>query len=210
LAVCETQKKGYSLFAFLTYACSKTTALSILHSLIFQLAANDADLQTIVCHSSGEKFRSSVEEATSVFRALLYGSKQVYITIDGLDEVEPVARCRILKILLQMASEIGTLGLLVSCRPEADLTDLLKDNSATIRVNDLNFGGIEAYITQRKLVLYNEREFIPEAQNEMDALLAPLATKSEGLYVIPLGYTRSLFIKACSSTQRSSSTVFGF
>lgn len=180
-AVYEAQKKGCSLFAFLTFNSSGTSAISLLHSLIFQLAADDVELQSIVCHSNSERFRSSVEGATEIFRALLCGSGPVYIIIDGLDEVELVVRGRVLKILLQLSSEIDALNLLVSCRSEADLTALLQDHAAVIRVNDLNVSGIEAYIRQRKLALYGEREFFPEAESEMNTLLAPLAAKSEGL-----------------------------
>lgn len=194
IAVREAQKNGHSLFAFLAYTSSNnTSALSIIHSLIFQLAADDTDLQSVVCHSSGGNFRNSVEDATQVFQALLCICGPVYITIDGLDEVEPNVRCRILKILLQLSSEIEKLGLLVSCRPESDLADLLKNSPATVRVDDLNTGGIQAYITQRKKELYHEREFFPEAQNEMDALLAPLATKSKGSCMTLLENTCSLF-----------------
>jgi hypothetical protein len=179
----EAQGRGHSIFAFLSYTFSSSiSTLSILHSLIFQLTADDFNLQSIVCHSSGEDFRRNLEVVQVVFKALLSSAGPVYISIDGLDEIDGSTRCRFLTILLQLSTEIDTLRVMISCRPEADLTSLLSEKCSTVRVNERNGGGIQSYITQRTLSWYEERAFYLEARKEMEALLAPLATKSKGTY----------------------------
>ena len=183
IAVYEAQKNGHSLFAFLSYTiASSISTLSILHSLIFQLTTDNVDLQSIVTHSIGEDFRRDPEVAQGVFKTLLCSTGPVYITIDALDEIAVLTRCRILGILLQIATEIDTLRVMISCRPEADLTSLLSEKSFAIRVNEQNGGGVQSYISQRTSSWYEERAFYPEARKEMKALLAPLAEKSKGTY----------------------------
>ena len=183
IAVYEAQKVGHSLFAFLSYTISSSiSALSILHSLIFQLTTDNVDLQSIVAHSIGEDLRRDLDVAQGVFKTLLCSAGPVYISIDGLDEIAVVTRCRILGILLQFATEIDTLRVMISCRPEADLTSLLSEKCSTVRVNEQNGGGVQSYISQRTSSWYEERAFYPEARKEMKALLAPLAEKSKGKY----------------------------
>jgi hypothetical protein len=178
----EARKRGYSLFAFLTYTHSiNVSALSILHSLVFQLSADDPTLQSIVCQSGGENFRHNIEAAKSVFKTLSSSAGIIYITIDGLDEIESAPRCQILSILLQFSSELDGLHLLFSCRAEADIASLLKGKCLSIRINELNTEGIQAFITQRTFRWYNERDFLPEARKEIESLLAPLADKSKGM-----------------------------
>ncbi|KAH7077841.1 hypothetical protein BKA63DRAFT_509181 [Paraphoma chrysanthemicola] len=180
----EARKRGHSLFAFLTYThTTSVSALSILHSLVFQLSADDPDLQSILCQSSGENFRHDIDTAKSVFKAVSSIAGALYITIDGLDEIESAPRCQILSILLQFASEIDGLRLLVSCRAEADISLLLKGKGSNIRINELNIEGIQSFITQRAFRWYNERNFIPEAQKDIECLLEPLAGKSKGMFL---------------------------
>jgi hypothetical protein len=154
--------------------------MSILHSLIFQISADDPILQSIVCHSSGETFRHDMEAVKSVFKTVSSSTGALYITIDGLDEIDSAPRRQILSILLQFSSEIDDLRLLVSCRAEADITSTIKEKCSNIRINELNTEGIRAFVTQRTSKWYSERGFLPEAQKEMTSLLVPLANKSKG------------------------------
>ena len=182
----ETRKREHSLFAFLSYAYSEnTSALSILHSLVFQLSADDSILQAIVCQSSGEKFRHSTEVVKSIFKTLLLNSGTVYITIDGLDEIDGASRCQILTILLQLVSEVGDLRLLISCRAEPDIASILKLKCLIVRIHELNIGGIQSFVTQRTELWYTQREFYPEVEDEMKSLLAPLAHKAKGSTALP-------------------------
>lgn len=177
----EARKRAHSLFAFLTYTHSTNiSALSILHSLVFQLSADDPTLQSILCQSSGENFRHNIEATKSVFKTVASSAGILYITIDGLDEIEKAPRSKILEILLQFSSEIDGMRLLVSCRAEADITSTLKGKCSSIRINELNTEGIHAFITQHTSKWYNQRGFCLEARKEIGSLLAPLADKSKG------------------------------
>jgi hypothetical protein len=178
----EARNRGHSLFAFLSYNHStNVSAISILHSLVFQLSADDPTLQSIVCQSSGENFRHDIEAAESVFKTLSDGAGNVFVTIDGLDEIESFPRRQILKIMLRLSSEVDGLRLMVSCRAEFDISNLLKGNCSSIRIDELNTGGIQSFITQRTSEWYEERDFFPEARQEIENLLAPLAKKSKGM-----------------------------
>jgi hypothetical protein len=116
----------------------------------------------------------------SVFKTLASSAGTLYITIDGLDEIEAAPRCQILATLLQFSSEIDGLRLLVSCRAEADIASVLKGKCSSLRIDEFNTGGIRAFITQRTSKWYNERDFFPDAQQEIASLLAPLADKAKG------------------------------
>jgi hypothetical protein len=178
----EVRKRGHSLFAFLSYTHStNVSALSILHSLAFQLSADNPTLQYILCQSSGENFRHNVDTAKSVFKTLALSAGNLCITIDGLDEIEAAPRCQILAILLQFSSEVDGLRLMVSSRAEADIASVLKGKCSSIRINELNTEGILAFISQRTVKWYNERDFFPEARKDIACLLAPLADKSKGM-----------------------------
>jgi hypothetical protein len=181
LAVYEAQKRGHSLFAFLSYTSSSDTSiLSIMHSLIFQLAADDDNLQSIVCQSSGAEFRNNVEAAKKIFKTLLCCAGPVYIIIDGLDEIDASIRCRILALLFDLLPEFDEMRILISCRSEADLTNTLRERCTTIRIDELNHLGIQAYITQRSTDWYCNRAFPSDVRDEIKALLAPLASKAKG------------------------------
>ncbi|PVI01812.1 hypothetical protein DM02DRAFT_590626 [Periconia macrospinosa] len=180
----EVQSKGHSLFAFLSYkATNSISTMSLFHSLIFQLSADDSDLQSIVCNSSGAEFRRNPENVQSVFRTLLSSTGPVYVILDGLDEIDGSKRCRILQGMLQLSAEIDTLRVLISSRPEADLMSLMRDKCSEIRVDAFNVGGIQSYVSQRTSAWYKERQFSPEVRNEMETLLAPLVAKSKGMFL---------------------------
>jgi hypothetical protein len=56
---------------------------------------------------------------------------------------------------------------------------MIKDK-ATIRVDTRNGGSIQTFVTQRTQEWFQERNFLPEAQAEIQSLLAPLASNSKG------------------------------
>ncbi|KAH4040807.1 hypothetical protein HBI56_015270 [Parastagonospora nodorum] len=180
----EARKRAHSLFAFLTYTHSTNiSALSILHSLVFQLSADNPTLQSILCQSSGENFRHNIEAAKSVFKTVASSAGTLYITLDGLDEIEKAPRSKILESLLQFSSEIDGLRLLISCRAEGDITSTLKGKCSSIRIDEHNTEGIHTFITQHTSKWYNERDFCPEVRKEIGSLLAPLADKAKGMFL---------------------------
>ena len=156
------------------------SALSILHSLIFQLASDNEDLQDIICQAGGENLKSSLDAAANLLKTLLIGAGPTYIVIDGLDEIDEIERCRLLKRLLEMPETCHEAKILLSSRAEADIADLLKDQ-VTIRVDIRNAGSIQTFVNRRIEEWFGKCNFLPEAQGEIQRLLAPLASNAKGM-----------------------------
>lgn len=177
----ETRKVGKSLFAFLSYThASSTRALSIFHSLIFQLASEDDDLQTIVCESSREVLKTNVEVAANLFAKLLACAGMVYVVVDGLDEIKELERGLFLKHLLAIVQDAEYLRVCISSRPEADLKTYLVDKAETVRVDTQNAGSIQKFVNHQTQKWLYDRSASPAAADMIQRLLAPLAWKSKG------------------------------
>jgi len=177
----ETRKLGQSLFAFLSYThASNTSALSIFHSLIFQLASEDDDLQTVVCESSREKLKTNVEVAAKLFSDLLACAGLVYVVIDGLDEIKELERGLLLKHLLAVSRDAEDVRICISSRPEADLKTYLDEKADTVRVDTQNAGSIQKFVDHQTQKWLHDRNASPAAAAEVQRLLAPLAWKSKG------------------------------
>ena len=173
---------GRTIFAFLSYTLSSSTsALSILHSLIFQLASDDDDLQAVLCQSSRENLKSNINVATNLLTKLLNCAGSVYIVTDGVDEIDEIERGRLIKQLLDLSKNCDYTKILVSSRPEADITAILNGKAITIRVDNRNAGSIQAFVTRYIHKWFLDRGFLPEAQAEIEGLLAPLASNSKGI-----------------------------
>jgi hypothetical protein len=185
----KTQPLGRTVYAFLSYTQSEATAISILHSLMFQLAANDDDLQSVVGQSSREELRGNIDSATRLLTKLLACAGPAYIVIDGVDELEEVERGRLLQQLDALSGNSEDVKILFSSRPEADITRILAEKTAVIRIDQRNAGSIQAFLTWNTQRWYRERGFLPEAQSEIGGLLAPLAAKSKGNVQLELAMT---------------------
>ncbi|KAF2792115.1 NACHT domain protein [Melanomma pulvis-pyrius CBS 109.77] len=180
----KTRSLGHTLFAFLSYnLTSSTSALSIIHSLMFQLASTNDDLQAVLCQSSRENLKSNLSAATDILTTLLSCAGPVYITIDGVDEIDVVERSRLLRQILEMSKVCGETKFIISSRPEADITAILDGETATIRVDNRNSGSIQAFINLNTQKWFQQRDFLPEARAEIEGLLAPLASNSKGMFL---------------------------
>lgn len=180
-------RRGRALFAFLSYALrSSTTALSILHSLIFQLAPQADDLREVLCQSSQKNFKGNTDSAVELLTALLALAGPVYIIIDGLDEIGEDQRGKLLKQLLHLLETCENTRLLISSRPDADITKILQDKSANIRVDHRNSESIQIFMTEKLGQWFAERDFLPEAQAQIKELLAPLPAMSNGIRVVSI------------------------
>ena len=179
--ITEARRHGKTIYAFLSHAARKTTlALSILHSLVFQLASNDDTIQGSLVESTRENLKSSIEAATSLLTSLLYCTGAAYIIIDGLDEIAELERCQLIKQLMQVSISCKEAKILISSRPEFDISEALKDKATIIRVDHKNSGSIQTYVNQRKLIWFGQRHFLPEGRSQIERLLAPIAWKSKG------------------------------
>ena len=106
----RTQPLSLTLFAFLTYNDTSTTALSIFHSLIFQLASDSVALQMELRQSSHKNLRNSLEEATNLLQSLLECAGEVYVVIDGIGEIALLRLCAMTLILPVLVAVFGILS----------------------------------------------------------------------------------------------------
>lgn len=149
--------------------------------MIFQLASDDDNLEAVLCQSSRENLKSNISVATDLLVKLLNCAGPVYIVIDGVDEIDEIERGRLIKQLLDLSKNCDDIKILVSSRPEADITAIMNSKAITIHVDDRNAGSIQAFVTRHIHKWFLDRDFLPEAQAEIKGLLAPLASNSEGI-----------------------------
>ena len=148
--------------------------------MIFQLVSDNDDLQDVLCQSGGENLKSSVDAAANLLKTLLVCAGPTYIVIDGLDEIDETECCRLLKQLLEMPKTCHEVKIFMSSRAEADIADLL-ENQVSISVDTRNAGSIQTFVNRRIEEWFGKCNFLPEAQAEIQSLLAPLASNAKGM-----------------------------
>ncbi|KAI0399414.1 nacht domain-containing protein [Xylaria palmicola] len=170
-------------FAFLTYQEVKTSALSTIHSLIFQLAARNEDLMAIVCESMCERLTSDLSIAGDLLISLVHYAGPVYLVVDGVDEISRMERGRLVTELIRLTKTSERLRIIFSTRPEADITRLLEDTAVIINVHDENEGNIKNYIGQRTEYIFKIRGVYPRAQVVIKQLLEPVVDRAKGMFL---------------------------
>ncbi|ERF71684.1 hypothetical protein EPUS_08997 [Endocarpon pusillum Z07020] len=181
--ISKAKTTGRAIFAFLSHVFSSTSALSILHSLIFQLASDDDDLQAALCQSSRADLKNSITVAVSLLTTLLKCAGPVYIIIDGGDEIHEIERGRLFRQLLELSKNCEETKILISCRPEADIIAILGSASTSIRVDNRNAGSIQAFITRQSQRWFETRNFLSKERAEIEGLLAPIAANAKGMFL---------------------------
>ena len=175
----EVQTAGRAIFAFLSFS-SSTSALSILHSLIFQLVSDNDDLQAALSQSSRENLRHSIDIAVSLLTTLLNCAGPVYIIIDGVDETDEIERERLLRELLGLSKNCQETKILVSSRIEADIKKKLDSTTVSIRVDYCNAGNIQAFVNSESERLFEIWSFLQDERADIERLLAPVAANAKG------------------------------
>lgn len=117
----------------------------------------------------------------SLLTTLIGCAGPVYIVVDGVDEIDDIERGRLLNRLLDLSKDCEETKILISSRPEEDITRILNSRSAIIRVDNRNAGSIQAFVTRRTQEWFLDRDFLPEARAEIEGLLAPLASNAKGM-----------------------------
>ncbi|ETS84159.1 hypothetical protein PFICI_02184 [Pestalotiopsis fici W106-1] len=181
----KTRTLGRVAFAFVSYTASETTsALSIIHSLIFQVVADDPDLQTILCESSRENFEDSHDAALEIWNSILLAcSGPVYVIIDGLDEIDELHRDEFTEDILKSLEACDNLMVCLSSRPESDLQNLLGRKSANIRVNERNTESIAQFVHYWTKDWFRRCGIYDESRKHIEGWLAPLAIKAKGMFL---------------------------
>ncbi|SPO07054.1 uncharacterized protein DNG_09748 [Cephalotrichum gorgonifer] len=183
--VAKAKEKGRTIYAFPSHVHSNTTAKSVIHSLLFQLASDDVDLQAIITDSNKRDLKSDMAVAKEVLKSALQFAGGAFIVVDGLDEVEKVERQQLLQSLMDILNACGELGLriCIASRPEDDIAKILRRRGATIRVDGNNSLGIQTYINKRYEEWMNNTDFLDEGKKEIKAFLYPLVTKAKGMFL---------------------------
>ncbi|PMD44746.1 hypothetical protein L207DRAFT_552817 [Hyaloscypha variabilis F] len=176
--------KGRTLFAFLSYKFSSSiSALSIIHSLIFQLTSDDDDLQAILCQYASKELRRELKRAVELLTILLTTTGPVFIVIDGIDEIDEIERRRLLQHLLELSNDCDNVKVLVCSRIEDDIDAILRGKAVKIRIDDRNAGSIQAFVSRQVQEWFLSRDFLSEARTEIQGLLAPLSSKANGMFL---------------------------
>ncbi|KAI0115612.1 hypothetical protein GGR51DRAFT_503565 [Nemania sp. FL0031] len=170
-------------FAFLTYQEARTSALSAIHSLIFQLIGNDEDLMAVACESMCDSLKSNLTTAGDLLTSLIRCAGPMYIILDGVDEISGIERFQLVTELLRLSKTDATLRIIFSARPEADLVRLLDGTAVVINVHEQNERNIQNYIDQRAEHIFHARNVFPTARSVIIQLLKPLAHRAKGMFL---------------------------
>jgi len=169
-------------FAFLTYRETKVTALSTMHSLVFQLAEKDDDAMAIICESMANSSSNNLTAVGDLLSSLANYTAPSYIVIDGVDEIREGERDRLVSELLRQVAVCKRLRLILSSRPEADLIRLLRKKTV-IHIHDRNEDSIKNYVENRCQSFFSERRVLPAIRTEILKLLSPLPSRAKGMFL---------------------------
>ncbi|KAI0101764.1 hypothetical protein GGR51DRAFT_563230 [Nemania sp. FL0031] len=187
------------LFVFLTH--DNQTAggvIQVMHSLIFQASKDNPDLMPLVygyvksdqqTMPNNNKFESNRDFVKELLIKVLDICKQVFIVVDGLDELEERPRRSLLETLLQIVEESKVVRLLISSREERDVMKQLEGRAVSLRADHNNAEDIQLYAdSELRIWLEDLRDL--EADDAMFAMakksVASIVQASEGMIL----YTR--------------------
>ncbi|CAI4215913.1 unnamed protein product [Parascedosporium putredinis] len=162
------KEAGPTLFAFPRHDQMSTTDISILHSLLFQLASYDSELPRALIDTSKHDLKTKPEISAELLSEGLKRVGGAYIVVDGLDEMEEFSRKKLLLHFLQMADACSDLPLRLffSSRAEDDINATLSARASIISAHANNAVAIQCYVNYR-----------------IKALLASLANKAKGMFL---------------------------
>ncbi|RSL54227.1 hypothetical protein CEP54_010009 [Fusarium duplospermum] len=186
LAACvvkESMLLGHTLFVFLSHEHQDTSAMSVLHSLIFQLARKDPKLMDMVRYTDRDILEFDLSSAVKLFTNLAQGAGPVRIIIDGLDEIDETERVRLLHQMLKISIDCDEARILIASRPEADITSLLEKPSKSIRVDAQNTPSIHAFVMSRFGNWLQSHSLSPEDETEIRGLMGALAGQAKGMFL---------------------------
>ncbi|KAK2478801.1 hypothetical protein H9L39_08175 [Fusarium oxysporum f. sp. albedinis] len=173
----------HTVFAFLTYLDSHISALSILHSLIFQLPSTSLSFKTMLCQSDLQHLGNDFKVAATLFQTLIQSAGVVRVIIDGLDEIEPAQHSRLIKELVKLSGECEECHILLTSRAESDISGDLDGKTIDIQVDKNNAGSIQVFISQTMGEWFKERDFVPDVQDQLQGWAAPLAFRAKGMFL---------------------------
>lgn len=148
---------GPTAFAFLDHkSSSSTSALTIVHSLIFQLASQNDNLQDVIRQSARQQLKSILNVAVKVLRSILHCVGRAFVIIDGVDEIDEIERNRLLNSFLELSRDCHETRIFVSSRQDALILRLLQDRARSIRVDQKNTERIQNIVQYSEDGIYTD------------------------------------------------------
>lgn len=180
-----TGRGDSTVFAFLKYQSRESiSTLQLLHSFIWQMALDNEHLQSPLVSAHKREYRrlnSDLNFVKEMFCQLLDLMPTVFIVIDGLDEILQSERLQLLRTMSELLQMKSNMKLLISSRPEDDISKIILKEAQPIRVHDCNKHDIQAYVNRRASSLVSDASFAePDFAQEISNLMEPIAAKSEG------------------------------
>lgn len=183
------------VFAFLKYQSRESiSTLQLLHSFIWQMALDNEQLQGALISAYKREYRrlsSDLDFVKEIFCHFLDSMSTVFIVIDGLDEILQIERLQLLRTMSEILRTKSNTKLLISSRPEDDISKMILKEAQPIRVHDCNKRDIQAYVNRRASSLVSNANFVePDLAQQISDSMKPIAAKSEGnqilFYLFPL------------------------
>ncbi|KAK4244292.1 hypothetical protein C7999DRAFT_44010 [Corynascus novoguineensis] len=184
-AIDEAKTRHRTLFVFVSHIHqTSTTTRCILQSLLFQLAFDVKDAQSVLVESNERELLGSTRYILELLKTLLDTPAvgPTYIMLDGLDEMEAVERGILLQQLTGLDSCPGV-KILISSRPEDDIANMLDGKATEIRVDKRNSGSIQSYVDQRTQDWIRTANFDQEIRKQVERLLAPVTENADGMFL---------------------------
>ncbi|KAF4452091.1 NACHT domain protein [Fusarium austroafricanum] len=178
-AIDHTREHHQTLFAFISHGMkSSQSALSILHSLVFQAAEDDQSFQTHLLDSKERELQGNTSYVLGLLKTFLTTTGRTYIIIDGLDEMNEYERQILLKRFEDLSKDCSDLRLLISSRAEDDIASTVQDKATTIRVDHRNSGSIQTYIDRRLEQWLANQNFDSKIKKELFQSVTPILAKA--------------------------------
>ncbi|KIL83643.1 hypothetical protein FAVG1_13126 [Fusarium avenaceum] len=175
---------GQTIFVFLSHE-QDISALSVFHSLVFQLARENQTFQDMVRCSFREHLEFDLSSLVKLFTALVRVAGPVRIIIDGLDKIDKVEGSRFLDQILKVSSDSEEARVLISSRPEAYIKALIenKKSSKSICVDTQNTPSINAFVKSQYGDWLQDRNLSPEDETEVWELLSDAVSQAKGSFI---------------------------
>jgi hypothetical protein len=168
------------IYAFLSHVHNRTSVISILHTILFQLAEENDDIKVMVNASDLKELQGSTDYTRNIVVNALKVQGSTYIVIDGLDEIGELDRQILLLKLCAIAVDEPEVKLLVSSRNDHHINQILQSKAQTINVDGRNESCIQTYVRMRSRRWFQEAQFDQTAESEIRKLLMPIGNKAKG------------------------------
>ena len=155
-----------------------------MHSLLFQLATRDVNIQAMLTDSDRSDLQTNTKVAKELLADVLKYAGDTFVVIDGLDEVDEFQRVQFLTSLMEIldASADPKLKICISSRAEDDMARILEPRAVTICIDKKNTGAIFTYVNSRYKEWMAKSDFLDEGASEIKSLLQPVCVKAKGTF----------------------------